>query len=272
MYYHGILSTTVERRDERTVESRSILLSTGCEAVALVAVEPGNFLVQAADWQIYRSPGARLNAAGSAAELVGVEAYLKAGAALQAVEAAHGALPRQLAAECIKGIVQSEAYLFKERGFASLEECDASWGENNPGICWLYSNRDRKTATWPEYLQTRLWGDCLFHRSKSVAIGGNADCLQVEGVFIDSFHELHVSLTMSESSIVRAAAEFLRSPDLVCRETASLVSRLESQNLASLTKKQLAQLVGGRHGCVHLLDLLLFMRQILLEQRGGSAT
>ena len=49
MHYHGILSTTVERRDERTVESRSILLSTGCEAVALIAVEPGNFLVQAAD-------------------------------------------------------------------------------------------------------------------------------------------------------------------------------------------------------------------------------
>lgn len=271
MYYHGVLSTTVERRSEQNVESRSSLISTGCEATALVAVEPGGFLVREACWQIHRSLDSKLNAAGRATELLGTEAYLKAGAALKAVEDAHGALPRQLTAECIKGIVQSESYLYKERGFASLEECDASWGKNNPGICWLYSNRERKTATWPEYLKSRMRGDCLFNRNKSVSIHETGDFVNIEGAFVDSFHELHVSLTLREDLVVRAEGEFSRSPDRVCRETGSLAARLENQNFVQMTKQQMAQCVGGKLGCVHLLDLILFMRQLLLELKSSSA-
>ena len=265
MYYHSILSTMVKKRTSHTVTAETVLISTGYEATGTAIADAGSFSIQDGLWHVYRSPGSAYNSSNQAAELIGVEASLSSGPALRAVEAVHGSLPRQLMAECIQGIIQSETYLYRYRGFATMKEYEHYWNTQNAGICWLYSNMGRKTVAWSEHTKDRHPGDCLFNRSKNVIVCGTEGEYGVEGVFIDSFHELRVSFTTARGIITKASGSFQRSPDPVCREAADLVSRLENTDLAALSRQRIGQLVGGSQGCAHLADLLQFMRQTLIE-------
>ena len=266
MYYHSILSTMVKKGTGHTITAETVLISTDYEATGTAIADAGSFCIQDGLWHVYRSPGSAYNSSGQAAVLIGTEASLASGPNLRAVEAAHGSLPRQLLAECIKGIIQSETYLYTHRGFATMKEYEHHWDTQNVGICWLYSNMGRKTVAWSQHTKDRQPGDCLFNRSKNVIVCGKQGEYEVEGVFIDSFHELRISLIAKNGIITKASGCFQSSPDPVCRETADLVSRLENADLAALSRQQTGQLVGGSKGCAHLADLLQFTRQTLIEQ------
>jgi len=265
MYYHGYLSTAVTKQDKGRIEAKSLLLSTGYEAVGRMQADAGSFCVQDAVWQVLRSPDSRFNGGGQIGELVGAEAYLKAGSALRGVGQAHGDLPRQLMAECVKGIIQSESYLFKERGFSTIQEADDSWIKNNVNTCWLYSNMDRKSLPWLEYIADRAWGENLFNRSKNVAIHYDGGAVSAEGIFIDSFHELHISLEIEAGAIIKATSEFVRAPDPVCYETRERLFGYENKVFTALSRQEIGQSCGGGQGCAHLVDLLLYMQQTIQE-------
>ena len=114
--YQSNVSNTVSRISSNQLVSQCLVLNTGYEAVARIKVSTVTFIIEAASWEIYRSPGSRLNGAAVVSELKGVEAYFHAGAALKVVGDIYGELPRELLAECIRGVIQAETYLFEDRG------------------------------------------------------------------------------------------------------------------------------------------------------------
>ena len=184
------VAITVNRINEREIKARCFFVSTGYEAVAQLTAAVDTFTVTAADWDIYRSPASGLNGRGEAAALVGTEAYLQAAGALKAVAAAAGELPKQLLADCVKGIIQAETYLYRERGFPTAEAYEAYWKTQYLNSCRAYSNLDRVTHSWSTHIATRGWGNCLFNRIKTAVVTrGDDGRLRISGSFTDSFHE-----------------------------------------------------------------------------------
>lgn len=255
--YQNNLFTTVNRINDTELAAQVVLLGTGYEATAYLSAKAANFEIIEARWDVYRSPGGVANGSRSVPELTGVEAYLNAGKGLLAVTREHGELPKNLLAEGIRGIIQAETYLYKERGFASTEAYEASWKSHYAGSCRLYSNQERITRTWYEHVTNRAWGACLFNRSKNAIVRrlANSDW-QVAGGFTDSFHEIGVELVLREGRVTACSGNFLRVPDPVCRETITFLDTLVGQPVAELTKQKLGKTAGGGQGCSHLVDLL----------------
>jgi len=254
--YHSNVFTTVNRVSETQILAQCVLLSTDIEAVGRMTASPSTFRVEEASWEIYRSPGSSLNGSGVAAELTGVEAYRGAGGALGNVARTAGEVPRQLLADCVKGIIQSETYLFRDRGFATAEDYQAFWKEKYEGSCRLYSNLERVTSEWYEHVADRMWGPLLFSRCKTAIISrdGTGSLLAIAS-FIDSFHEISVRMETTGDVISVCSGKFLRAPDNVCRENESRMATLEGRNITELTKKDLTKQVGGSQGCDHVADV-----------------
>ena len=251
------IATTVNRVNEHEIQARCVFVSTGYEAVAQITAAVDTFAVQVADWEIYRSPGARLNSRGEAAALLGTEAYLQAASALKTVAGTAGELPKQLLADCVKGIIQAETYLYRERGFPTAETYEAYWKTQYLNSCRAYSNLDRVTHSWSTHIATRAWGDCLFNRFKPAVVTSCADgSLQISGSFTDSFHELYAALDVVAGVITASSGGFLRAPDPVCRENTAHFAGFTGRAIADLSPRETGRQAGGPQGCNHLVDLV----------------
>lgn len=266
--YQSSYFTSVHRNGG-IVTAKSHLLSTGWEAVAAVSVAPETFRIQSARWDTTRSPGGAGNCGRDVPGLLGVEAYLGAGPALRDVLQADGELAYTLLAECVKGIIQSETYLFRERGFPDAETYEAFWKKNYAGSCHLYSNIPRISRTWYDHVATRAWTDNLFNRFKTASVTrepGGATIIR--GSFSDSFHELALTVAVAEDLVTACDGSFLRAPDPVCLETTANLAALAGRPVAELTKRFIGGSVGGPAGCSHMADLLLHMVRTVQEARG----
>ncbi|SPF32450.1 conserved hypothetical protein [Candidatus Desulfosporosinus infrequens] len=100
----------------------------------------------------------------------------------------------------------------------------------------------------------------LFNRSISVNV-----CLvgektfKVNGVFLDSLHELCLTLEVDLKSytITSAEGELCRAPYTDCGHVRERIKELVGVNLHSNVRKQVQASVGLEHGCTHLTDLTL---------------
>lgn len=248
--------TNVTKVNDSEIVVNSHLLSTDYEATGRIRATTA-FTIQEARWDIYRSPQGTLNGGSDVPSLIGEEAYLKAGGALKAVGKEQGDLPKELLAECVRGIIQAETYLFKERGFLSQETYEDFWKKNYRNSCRLYSNPERITQSWYAYIAHRKWGEGLFNRFKTVVVRVQEDgSLFTVGGFTDSFHELGVKLVIAAGVIKSCTGDFLRAPDPVCVENVCHLSTVSNLDISTLTKRELSSHVGGEQGCCHLLDLL----------------
>jgi len=257
--YQSNYCTSVQKNGSN-VTARSQLLSTDLEAVAAVTVAADTFRISAARWDICRSPGGADNRGGDLPALLGIEAYLGAGPALRNALKDDGDIAYSLVTECVKGIIQSETYLFVERGYGDVEALQAYWKKNAASSCHLYSNIPRITRSWSEYVANRAWSDHLFCRFKTASVAAGPDgAIVIRGSFCDSFHEIAITLAIAENTVTACDGDFLRAPDPVCPETLANLATLVGRPFAALTKRCLGEHIGGSSGCSHMTDLLLHM-------------
>lgn len=248
--------------------ARSQLLTTGLEAVATITAAADTFRIVAARWDICRSPGGARNGGRDVPALLGVEAYMGAGPALRDALKADGDVAYSLVAECVKGIIQTETYLFIERGYADAAALQAYWKKNAVGSCHLYSNIPRISRSWSEYIAVRAWTDNLFCRFKTAEVtGGPEGVTGIRGSFFDSFHEFVLTLAIAGDTAAACDGDFLRAPDPVCIETLANLAALAGRPVADLTKAFVAGRIGGPSGCSHMTDLLLHMLRTAEESR-----
>lgn len=269
LLYHSNLFTVVTRSGPGQLVARSTLLATGWEAAASLSAATATLAIADANWNICRSPGSAHNGGRNVPALKGVVAGLGSGPALRAAARDEGDLPYRLLAECVKGIVQSETYLFRERGFPDAETYEKRWKENYTGSCRRYSDRTYHGRSWYEHVADRAWSDLLFTRVKTAAVAAGEDgSLDVAGSFTDSFHEFGVCLNVRGGVVTAAQGTFLRAPDDICTESTAAFAALPGTPLTSLDRETVARQIGGPQGCVHMADLVGHMLHTLRDGRG----
>jgi len=243
--------------------AEATVLGTEIEATGRLRVDKTSFEIKDARWEVFRSPGGIFNGSNEAPGLQGATAYFNIGPDLRrAVGDAAGGVAQDLLRECVRGIIQSETFLFRERGFPTLKAYCEHWRKSQTDTCRYQSNLDRVTRWWDEYVSGLKHGLNLFNRSKNCVVYLLADGFVVHSGFSDSYHELGLSCALDLAGRVKACSgKFLRAPDQVCFECASLPSGLKGLALTACTKKQLAEIVGGTQGCEHLVDLLEELRK-----------
>lgn len=239
------------------------VLGTEVEATGRLRVDQTSFEIKDARWEVFRSPGGIFNGSREVSGLKGATAYFNTGRNLRKeVGDAAGGLARELLAECVRGVIQSETFLFRERGFATLRTYSDHWRQSHVNSCRNYSNLHRVTRSWDEYVDGFKHGLNLFNRFKNCSVHLVEDGLIAHAGFSDSFHELGLSCSLDFTGRVKeCSGSFLRAPDQVCFECALLPSSLKGLTLTGCTKKQLSEIVGGPQGCEHLLDLAEELRK-----------
>ena len=272
--YHATYSTTVFRRDDE-LWSQCVYLSTDTEAAGMLRVEVSSFHVKEARWYVYRSPGRALNGGGEVPELHGMEAFVHIGPVLQQqVGEQGGGLARELLAECVRGLMQAETFVYRERGFASAEEYDDYWNDALKDSCHYFSNLDRIAQSWMEYIGGDVRDHSLYNRVKSTNILDSDNGLLINANFLDSFHELTVNITVdSDGTVGRCSGNYLRAPDKICFESSELLKKMAGKKIAGLTKKDIARDLGFSAGCTHLVDLVYDISQAVaaVEERKHQA-
>lgn len=209
-------------------------------------------------------------------QICGIEAYLNSGPAIRDALAHLDHLPRELFAETIRGIIQAETFLYKERGFASASEYNEHWNKTFADSCRYYSNLDRITQRWVDYVDYIRTGN-LFNRFKTQSVYAINDegGYFIIATFCDSFHELSIEIETDSSLVItKANGTLLRAPDNVCREATVLLQQLPGHGTASLNKKKIAALLGKGDGCVHIIDTVydaLTSVNMAKQRRSGPA-
>ncbi len=100
----------------------------------------------------------------------------------------------------------------------------------------------------------------VFNRVKSTTVlEQNKDTLLVQGLFIDSFHEINFELQVDRKAmcVLSARADMVRIPHPDCREALQQLAALEGIKIGHGARKAIASAVGNTAGCTHLADLAL---------------
>lgn len=253
---------SVKRIHSGELLAEASVLGTEIEATGTLKVDQSSFEIKDARWEIFRSPKGVFNGSNEAPGLKGATAYFGIGRHLRReVGDLAGGLVRELLAECVKGIIQSETFLFQERGFPTLRAYCEHWRKAQVDSCRYQSNLHRVKRWWNEYVDGLQHGLNLFNRTKNCAVYRLPDGLIVHSGFSDSYHELGLLSRVDLAGRVQeCSCTFLRAPDQVCFECALLPGNLKSVALTTSNKKQLAEIVGGPQGCEHLVDLVEELR------------
>ncbi len=252
---------TVNRARSGEIKSETRYLGPDMEASSQLVIDIPSYTINEASWEICRSPGDNFNGWGFLPELKGVGAHFGAGKHLKflADKGESGELIKELVAECIRGAIQAETYLFKERGFPTEEDYEQHWSKVFGVSCRYCCFHDRTERSWFEYIGDYKRKHFLFNRNKTVIISRQDDgSISAAGAFIDSFHELSIRLVFDEKNgkIISAGGNFLRAPDKVCFENESHLLLLTGNSVFDLRKKEVAAVAGGKEGCFHLVDIV----------------
>ncbi len=229
------------------------------ELCARMIVDPVSFMIRQAWWEVYRASGQDYPSVTEIPGLKGVTAYFGCGEKLREVLAPlNFAEAKDLFAEGVRGVVQSETFLWKNRGYKSTQEYEEYWNNLYLDACRFYSNLDRVSHKWYEHVGYNNRSGSLFNRMKSQTMYLNEKDFLLFGHLHDSFHSVAVELELEkeEGKIQSARGKILRAPDPVCAEAVVYMDQLKDTIPLEMKKKDIAFLLGGGDGCVHLIDLV----------------
>ena len=263
--HHSHWHTSVDRLGAESLDARAAFISTGLECAAGLRVNKFSFKIEKARWEVFRSPAGPLSA--DITGLVGVEAYLGSGGDLRRVMLKdYGEMALSLISEAVRGVIQAETFLYRERGYQDGKSYDDFWNSMYLNTCRYYSNLDRITVPWESHVAGQQRYGCLFNRFKTISLARDGEELLATGSLADSFHEVGLRLTLDRSSSVTSARlSLLRGPDPVCFESDRFSPNLQGLKLPALSKKDLAAALGGSQGCVHMIDLCHDLATVLRD-------
>jgi len=241
-----------------TVLAETFLNGTDIEAAGRLTVNVQTFAIKEAVWEVYRSPGGRFNGCKAVPALKGAVAYFNIGKELRrAVGDEAGGMAGEMLAECVRGMIQAETFLYRERGFETVDDYGRYWERHYLNSCRYYSNLDRVTRLWSEYVSNYWRGANFFNRSKSCSVFSGPEGFNTVGNLSDSFHEMAAVIDFDAAGRVAGCrGGFLRAPDRVCFACGSLLPGLKGLALPHCGKKQIGKVIGGGQGCDHLVDLV----------------
>jgi hypothetical protein len=263
---HSVKSIIVNRLDDDSLFAQCSCVSTKQEALAWIITDTRYFRVKNAGFEVYRSlkerPGFR-----SFPQLTGMHAYLNCGKAWKTILGQNERFAWDLFSQCIKGIIQSEAFCYEERGFADREAYLNYWNKLYQNGCYKFTHLKDNKNSWFEYIGDSPRQHNLFNRSYVVDINNQEYYQQISGTIIDSYHEINIQLLCDKSNVVfQCMADPVRIPDDMCKTGLKQIDKIIGQNILLLDKKEMNGLVGGMEGCAHLADILNEVHECLSDQ------
>ena len=235
------------------------LLSTFEEASVWVSVDPSNLEVASAAMEVYRSNREKPRWV-DLPQLKGLKAYFDSGPQLKNALVTNP-IARELVGECIKGIIQAEPWVCEERGWASQQAYLDDWAISNANYCHNFTYPEEEDWSVPP----RQYN--LFNRSEVTTLNMNNDRILASSIFIDTWHEMYMELKCSmDGVVVSATTSMIRLPHPGCRNGDGRINNLLGWHLTS-NKRDIAALIGGPEGCVHLVDMVYAAGQLIDEAR-----
>ncbi|MFZ5645199.1 MAG: DUF2889 domain-containing protein [Bacillota bacterium] len=260
--------TSVSDSGPESLTGHTLLLSTDLECSVFLRVNKKTFNIESAVWKVFRSPGSPVSR--EIKNFRGIEAYLGSGPTLKKAAAESGseeALP--LVNETVRGIIQAETFVFKERGFNDSQAYDQYWNTMYANSCRYYSNLNKVKVRWEEYISGQNRFGILYNKFKCFSAYENGQFIEARGQMSDSFHEVSIISGMDkETGEVRTLdCRLVRGPDPVCFEAGSLGKKLVGKKISAMSKKEMARELGGGQGCIHIIDTWHDLARILKEVR-----
>ncbi|MEW5920603.1 MAG: DUF2889 domain-containing protein [Bacillota bacterium] len=245
------------RMETKKLLSEVTYCGTDGEYCARLLVQPQSFLVLNAQWEVYRTPEGAVDKIMELPQLCGLEVYFNSGPALrEALSTLQDSYAASLFADAVRAVIQSETFLYRERGFHSTAAYDEYWNTNFLNSCRFYSNLDRVSCKWYDHVGIDHRSGNLFNRMKSQFLYSTANGYRLNGHLNDSFHGVFSELELAGdgSTVIKARGDLLRAPDAVCQESVLYMQELEGKSLGGLKKRDMAELLGSHEGCVHLFE------------------
>ena len=247
------------RMEEHNLLSEVTYCGTDREVCARLMINPKTLIVLKAVWETYRTPDEAGYKALDIPGMVGMEAYFGSGGNLRkALQPLQDPLAGELFAEAVRGNIQAETFLIKERGYNTPESYERYFNDFYKDSCCFFSNLDRVSLGWYEYIGYNKRGGSLFNRMKSQILSLHENSYYLSGHINDSFHGIAIDLELEKDPrrVKNAWGSPLRIPDPVCKEAGVYMKQLEGKILAGLKKKEIAHLLGASNSCVHMVDLV----------------
>ncbi|MGI5912843.1 MAG: DUF2889 domain-containing protein [Syntrophomonadaceae bacterium] len=264
--YNSNTLVKVNRISNNEVTSECTKLSNKLEMTAWIIIDTYTFAIKRAGWAIYCSPK-DITGHFELPQLIGMTAYLNSGAQLKKLLGGEeNETVRELIADCIRGIVQSEIFLLPERGYKNYTHYHGKWEQMYVDSCLYYSHLDTvPKVSMYEGDRNRTYN--LFNRTKMVNITHeeNGD-YTVTASFTDCYHQLNIFLVLNPAGVVlESYGNFTRAHYNICFQNSHLLAKLKGFVLGQMTKKEIASLAGGSNGCDHMVSLLYETSRVLRE-------
>jgi len=256
--FNATKNLQVTRTGDNELLIETTLLTTDMEAAGWITTDIKGLIIKDCRYAIYRTTQGETGVF-KVPDLIGVEAYLNAGADLKRVLGGVGMeIAYDLISECVRGAVQGETFFYQERGFASPDDYEAYWETLYADSCLYYSNVEQHPdQTWLEYVGDVQRSHNLFNRSKNVTLRQVDEGRVINAYYIDTFHELGLKLSLDvQGRVTEAIGNFLRAPHKKCWENSVLPEKFIGGHLSSMQKRDIAILAGGSQGCSHMVDLI----------------
>ena len=247
------------RLEEKGLVAETAYCGTDRELIARLLVDVKYFRVIEAFWEIYRAPGLTVPKRIEIKELHGITAYFGCGGELRrALSFLRDPFATELFSETVTGIIQAEAFLFRERGYPSSKVYEKDWAKNYTGNCRYYSNLERVSRECYEHIGYDERSGNLFNRTKTQVLcyHDGKKTYSINSYLNDSFHGIAIEIFLDRNFIVQEiGGMLLRAQDPVCKESASYLTELTGSNLTTLSRKDIAARLGGGQGCIHLIEI-----------------
>jgi hypothetical protein len=207
----------VERID-KNLTSSCHYLDSYAEKKAVLEININDYCIQRAQLVKLGCPGGFTENTIELNEIRGVSAYASSGPILRTIlKPLISEQDRELINQCIIGAFQGETFIFQERGFASAEQYSQAGDEFLLGTCRYYSNLERTTHSWFEYIGLPERKKYLFNRFKNQQLMATPEDYWLIGSLNDTFHQVNTVLQLDKTDhrVKSAWGGLLKAPDKV---------------------------------------------------------
>lgn len=281
----GIYENDVRRLSDEESVANSFMLTTDFEGSISLTFKNDTFEVTDAKWSIHRGADMSHRGEGTAEMLIGDSAYTGDNRhhikVLPDYSAGQTETPedpkavsaewkhiRELYLEALRGALQAENYLLKERGFKGIMDYEESWDSD----CRPYHLEPRPaTEEWPAYVGSfeHFRVRDLYNKYLHMTLMDNGDeTVTALGTYNDSFHEMSACFVFNKADgvITDFSLNHVRVPFKACHDfQESYAEKFIGLNVHEITKREVGKLIGGSYGCFHFVDIIYDLVEMAAE-------
>ena len=280
----GIYENDVRRISDTESVANAFMLTTDFEGSISLTFKNDTFEITDAKWGIHRAPDMDRRGEGTADMLIGDSAYTGdrrnhikvlpdySAGQTETPEDPKAVSPewkhiRELYLEALRGALQAEYYLLKERGFKDIIDYEESWDSN----CRPYHLDPPAVDEWPIYVGAfdHFRVRDLYNKYLQMNLIDNGDeTVTALGTYNDSFHEMSTCFIFNKADgvITDFSLNHLRVPFKSCHDFQESFSELFiGLNIHELTKRDIGKLIGGSYGCFHFVDIIYDLIEMAAE-------